>query len=118
MPLRKSPTLTPARLEANRRNAQRSTGPRTPRGKAWSRMNRLRTGSRSPAYEALWRVLVYAPPGAIDRVANQVLTSEQASHPLFSSVVNLFRQSELEVIADFRHSQHGLEKKRFTTTEA
>ena len=47
MSLRKSPTLTPARIEANRRNAQKSTGPRTARGKGQSRMNSLRTGERS-----------------------------------------------------------------------
>ena len=33
MSLRKSPTLTPALLEANRRNARKSTGPRTARGR-------------------------------------------------------------------------------------
>jgi hypothetical protein len=47
MSLRKSPTMTPARLEANRRNAQKSTGPRTARGKAQSRMSGLKHGGRS-----------------------------------------------------------------------
>ena len=51
MSLRKSPTLTPARIEANRRNAEQSTGPRTARGKAQSRMNSLRRGWSSPASE-------------------------------------------------------------------
>jgi hypothetical protein len=46
--LRKSPTLTPALLAANRRNAKKSTGPRTARGKAWSRLNSLRHGCHSP----------------------------------------------------------------------
>ncbi|HEY6292036.1 MAG TPA: hypothetical protein VI455_10830 [Terriglobia bacterium] len=41
MPLRRSPRLTPALLEANRRNAQKSTGPRTVRGKQAVRLNRL-----------------------------------------------------------------------------
>jgi hypothetical protein len=40
--LRKSPTLTPALLAACRRNAQKSTGPRTAQGKANTRMNALR----------------------------------------------------------------------------
>jgi hypothetical protein len=53
MPLRKSFTLTPARIEANRRNAQKSTGPRTARGKVQSRMNGLRDGGRSPLYRDL-----------------------------------------------------------------
>ena len=102
MSLRKSPTLTPARLAANRRNAQKSTGPRTARGKAWSRMNGLRTGSRSPAYWALWRALLEAPPGAIDRVADEVLTPEQASHPLFGSLVDQARQVEVQVAQSIR----------------
>jgi hypothetical protein len=45
-----SPTMTPARLEANRRNgrnARKSTGPRTAQGKSQSRLNSLREGNRS-----------------------------------------------------------------------
>ncbi len=37
-------TCSPARLEANRLNAQKSTGPRTPEGKARSRANGLKHG--------------------------------------------------------------------------
>jgi hypothetical protein len=81
-------------------------------------MNGLRTGDRSPTYEALWRALVYAPPGATDRVAGLILTPEQASHPLFSSVVNLFRRTELEILADLRDDRQRSPKKRFHTTEA
>jgi hypothetical protein len=51
--LRKSPTRTPAFLEAIRRNAQQSTGPRTRRGKAQSCLNRLKTGGRSRVYRQL-----------------------------------------------------------------
>jgi len=43
MSLRKSPTMTPARLDADRRNAQKLTGPRAARGKAQVRMNGLRS---------------------------------------------------------------------------
>ncbi len=44
MPLRRSPTLTPAALAARRANALKSTASRTERGKAWSSLNALRHG--------------------------------------------------------------------------
>ena len=47
MSLRKPPTLTPALLAANRRNAQRSTGPRTEEGKRRVILNGLKHGLRS-----------------------------------------------------------------------
>ena len=97
MSLRKSPTMTPALLAANRRNAQRSTGPRTERGKRQSRMNGLRKGGRSPMYRDLLLALHYAPPGAIEETARAVLTPEQAAHPLFAASVEIARQAEIEV---------------------
>jgi len=42
--LRKSPVRTPALLAANRRNAQKCTGPKTARGKARSSLNALQHG--------------------------------------------------------------------------
>ena len=47
MPLRKSPVSSPAFLAAHRRHAQKSTGPRTARGKACLRLNRLQQGANS-----------------------------------------------------------------------
>ena len=44
MPLRKSPTRTPEFLAANRRNAKKSTGPRTQEGKALAALNALKHG--------------------------------------------------------------------------
>ena len=44
MSLRKSTSLTPQRLEAARRNSQRSTGPRSEAGKERTRMNALKHG--------------------------------------------------------------------------
>ena len=52
MSLRKSPTRTPAFLEAIRRNAQKSTGPWTVQGKAQSCLNRLKTGEHSKTSRA------------------------------------------------------------------
>jgi hypothetical protein len=47
MSLRKSPQLTPQRRAAARRNAQRSTGPRSPAGRQNSKMNALKHGERA-----------------------------------------------------------------------
>jgi len=47
MSLRKSPTRTPALLAANRANAQKCTGPRTPDGKARVALNALRDGLKA-----------------------------------------------------------------------
>lgn len=102
MSLRKSPTMTPARLEANRRNAQKSTGPRTARGKGQSRMKSLRTGPRSAVYEDIFLTLLDAPPSSVDRVARAILTPEQAAHPLFAETVEMFRQAEIAVAEQFR----------------
>jgi len=53
MPLRRSPRLTPALLQANRRNAQKSTGPRTARGKQAVRLSRLAMPGRPVATSRL-----------------------------------------------------------------
>ena len=100
MSLRKSPTLTPARIEANRRNAQKTTGPRTARGKASSRLNRLKTGGYSPAYGNLLRVLLEAPPCAVEETARAVLSPEQAAHPVFQTLIEI--ATEAGVVRDQR----------------
>ena len=102
MSLLKPRLMTPARLAANRRNARKSTGPRTARGKAQSRMNGLRSGWSSPTYRNLWRAFLEAPPGAVEETARAVLTPEQAAHPKFAELVDIFRQAEIEVAAQAR----------------
>ena len=42
--MRKTMVITPGKLEANRRNAQKSTGPKTVNGKAVSKLNALKHG--------------------------------------------------------------------------
>ena len=103
MALRKSPTMTPARLEANRRNARKSTGPRTARGKSQSRMNSLRTGGRSALHANFFLLLLDAPPCVVDLVARALLTPEQAAQPLFAETVDMFRQAESEMVAQFMY---------------
>jgi len=72
MSLRKSPRLTPALLAANRRNAQKSRGPRTAGGKARARLNRLRHGRWSPLFARFSE----RPPGKPLR--------ESMGHPAFA----------------------------------
>ena len=50
MPLRKSPTRTPAFLAANRAHAQKCTGPRTPEGKARVALNALHHGLKARSF--------------------------------------------------------------------
>jgi len=92
----------------------KSTGPRTAAGKAWSRLNGLRNGSRSLAYQKLLRALLEAEPGGIEQVARTLLTPEQAAHPLFARTVDSFRRVELEICRDFRLERLELESRRMS----
>ena len=74
MSLRQPFTMTPARREANRRNARQSTGPRTARGEGQSRMNGLRGGGRSRFYRSLMLTLFDALRCGVGRTAPAVLT--------------------------------------------
>ena len=102
MSLRKSPNLTPALLAANRRNAQKSTGPRTARGKAGSRLNRLRNGNRSREYRNLLTSLLHAPPGKVGLTAQALLGSKLTVHPLFRELAELCVRTEVDLCADIR----------------
>ena len=104
MSLRKSPTLTPALLAANRRNAQKSTGPRTARGKAQARMNALRTGDRSRLRLGLLLSLLNAPPGGVARWAQALLTPEMALCPRLRETSEIVIQAEREVAASCHES--------------
>jgi hypothetical protein len=101
MSLRKNP-VTPARHQANRRNSQKSTGPRTARGKSQSRLNRLRSGGRSSLYGDLLQALMDAPPGRVLETARAILTPAQMSHPLFAGLVEAFCQAEAGVVLHYR----------------
>ena len=97
MSLLKPRIMTPARLEANRRNALKSTGPRTACGKAQSRLNSLRHGFCSPTYRQLWLSLFEAPPGY--PVANTVcamLTPEESCHPVYANLIDVHFEMEME----------------------
>ena len=72
MSLRKSSRLTPARLVANRLNAQKSTGPRTARGKAWAAMNALKNGLWAQSFRRVLAATgepLYKFDGMLERLA-------------------------------------------------
>ncbi|MGA3323986.1 MAG: hypothetical protein ABSF45_05900 [Terriglobia bacterium] len=93
MSLRRSPTLTPALVASNRRNAKKSTGPRTARGKAWSRLNRFRHGMRSNFFKALHD----APFGEVGMTADTLLSSQPVVHPLFMQMAEVAVQADIEI---------------------
>jgi hypothetical protein len=86
MSLRESPTMTPARIEANRRNARKSTGPRTKRGKAQVRFNALKTGDHSRLYQDFRMYLLFLPPCEV-LGKRKFLDPEMARHRLFSEAL-------------------------------
>lgn len=83
-------TVTPARLEANRRAARRSTGPRTAAGKLRSSLNAYRHGGRSRGMDLLWHILYAAPVGGVVRMARQVMTPAQLANPDVVFMLNQF----------------------------
>ena len=105
MSLRKSPTLTPALTASNRRNAKKSTGPRTARGNAWSRLNRLRHGARSPEYISFLEALLDAPPGRTAVTAQALLQSKRVLHPVFIEAAELSIQAEIDICEESRRNR-------------
>ncbi len=102
MPLRKSPVRTPALLAALRRNAQKSTGPRTARGKANVRLNALREGGRSRLYQDFNIALLTAPLGKTEHVIRAMLTPDLACHPKFALCARIARWAERPTEVHFR----------------
>jgi hypothetical protein len=102
MSLRKSPTLTPALLASNRQNAKQSTGPRTARGKAWSRLNRMRHGARSPEFINFLKALFDAPDGRMAATAQALLASKPVLHPVFLELAKMSLQVEIDICEESR----------------
>jgi hypothetical protein len=93
--------MTPALLAACRRNAQKSAGPRTARGKIQSSMNGLKNGSHSPTYQKLFQAFIEFPGVPVEEMARIILTPEQARHPVFAARVNFLREMEIAMAANF-----------------
>lgn len=105
MSLVKSRVMTPARWAANRRNSQKSTGPRTTRGKAQSCLNGLRHGHCSVTYRQFWRALFEAPPGTpVATTVRTTLTPEESGHPVYRNLIDVHYEMEVE---DRAYTQRG-----------
>ena len=105
MSLRKPPTMTPARIEANRRNARKSTGPRTTRGKAQARLNGLGKGPRSRFYHDFMMLLMETPPDELDRTAREILTPEEANSRLFKGLLRMIHQADFALVMELRRAR-------------
>jgi hypothetical protein len=102
MSLRKSLTLTPALLAANRRNARKSTGPRTTRGKAQARLKGLGRGPRSRFYYDFMMLLMETPPDELHKTVQTILTPEEADSSLFKGLIRTIQQADFELVMDLR----------------
>ena len=110
--LRKSPTLTPALLASNRRNAKKSTGPRTARGKAWSRLNHLQNGLHSLEYMRFLKALTNAPAGRVRVTAEALLATKPAIHHLFREFEEICVQVEIDMCNDPYWERHWEKQKK------
>jgi hypothetical protein len=93
--------MTPALLAACRRNAQKSTGPRTEWGKIQSSMNGLKNGSRSPAYQMLFPAFIESMGESTEEIAQRVLTPEERRHPVLAEHVLHLGALEIALAANF-----------------
>jgi len=81
--LRKSPTRTEAFLAANRRNALKCTGPRTPEGKARSSLNGLRNGRYVQGLrEKLETAGLRSGRALYDQIRSEIITTFKVEDPL------------------------------------
>lgn len=84
---------SPAQIAANRRNAQKSTGPRTPRGKVWSRRNSWKHGcyatsgtihpddlSARETFLSKYRTAYQPATPAMEQAVDQLAVAEWQSH--------------------------------------
>jgi len=96
MSLLKPRVMTPARWAANRRNAEKSTGPQTARGKAQSRLNGLRHGYCSPLFRQLWLAFFEAPPGTpVAKTVFNLLTPAESFHPVYANLIEVHFEMEM-----------------------
>jgi hypothetical protein len=118
MSIRLKRTMTAARLEANRRSALKSTGPRTEAGKRRSSLNALLRGGRSKTGKLFWEVLMTAPMGKVLQTADQMMTREQRLHPTIDSMLQYFLSEQDIKDAIRRRKALRARRKKVGTVEA
>jgi len=104
-------TITRAALEGNRRNTQKSTGPRTARGKAWSRPNGLSTGEYSLVLPSLFSAQTFAQSGRVEGAVRAIMASELIAQPLFAAALEGTHRQDRELIAQLRRTCGRREKR-------
>ena len=107
MSLRKPPTLTPARLAAHRRNALKSTGPHSTRGKAQPRLNGLRRGEGARLYHDVMMLLMETPPHPLEHTLRIILTPKEMRSRLFRGLAGMIHEADRALIKELREA-HGL----------
>ena len=95
---------SPARIDANRRNAQKSTGPRTPEGKARSSQNVLRHGLASISHHSF---LAAEDRTVFERMLAGYIRIYQPAH---ADEIDLLTDAQLIEMA-VALNQHDLQKK-------
>ena len=120
MSLRNSPPLTSRRLDANRRNARRSTGPRSEAGKARMKFNALRHGgAAAPENEAAVMRALGENPERYEALQRELATAYGPGDALWgqqlADLARLYwRRNRLERMLTglMRQSLAGLENQR------
>src|SRR5256885_16033959 len=80
------PMATDAQIRANRKNASKSTGPKTEQGKAKARCNALKHGERARVVGAM-PVLPHEDPRELERRIDRKSTRLNSSHLVISYAV-------------------------------
>lgn len=100
-----------AKLQANRANAKKSTGPRSAHGKAWSRRNALRHGLTS-------RIVLFDPQGSpvdpnlknlLQDLKQKLAIGRDASDPILQSAVRDYAHQYLAIQIEARLVQYGFD---------
>ena len=86
--MRKPMAVTPAKIEANRRNAQKSTGPKSAAGKAVAKLNALKHGVLAQTVVVRGQQIKESPH-EFKKLCQEFYTSLSPVRPLEAMLANL-----------------------------